>query len=162
MSPRLKAVSKMVDNELVGKLKTIDFQITPGALEIINSSKIPAKDLINELSDDWGEEKKIITVRNAINLVLTIKKSPRFVAASKEVISELKTQFEKEPDIPRLLRRTYFTLKKYNTPVTAGHISRVTHKKKNTEMIYLSKLINLGFVKKEQRKDNKIYYCLAG
>lgn len=151
----------MEENELVGKLKSIDFQITPGALEIINSSKIPTKDLISELSGEWEEEKKIITVRNAINLVLTIKKSPTFAAASKEVISELKTQFKKEPDIPRLLRRTYFTLKKYNTPVTAGHISRITHRKRNTELVYLKMLINLGVVKKELRED-KIYYYLVG
>lgn len=152
----------MAANELVDKLKSIDFQATPGALEIINSSLIPIDELIAEINDSWKEDEKLITVKKAISLILVIKQSPKYAAASKEVISELKSRFIEEPVVPRLLRRTYFTLKQFEKSVTAGHIARLTHRKRLTEKIYLNKLVQQGLVKKERKEGKEDYFWIIG
>ncbi|MFX0050498.1 MAG: hypothetical protein ACFE8U_04310 [Candidatus Hermodarchaeota archaeon] len=150
----------MAAKELVNKLKSIDFQVTPGALEIINSSRIPVDELIEEIYDSWKEDEKLITVKRAINLILVIKKSPKYAATSKEVISELKSRFKEEPKVSRLLRRTYFTLKHFDNPVTAGHIARITRRKKITEKLYLNQLVQQGLVKKVRKEGKEDYFWI--
>ncbi|UCG90159.1 MAG: hypothetical protein JSU57_00090 [Candidatus Heimdallarchaeota archaeon] len=146
----------MSESELLDKLKAMDFQITPGALEVIKNSHMQISDLLTGIEHSWKSDQKIITVKEAINLIL----NSRQAGISREIVSEIKTH-EKFVPIPRRLRRTYTILKRLEKPVTAGHIARITHRKKTTEQIYLNQLVIDGFVKKERTGNKGIYYRIA-
>jgi hypothetical protein len=134
----------------------MDYQITPSALEVIKNSHIPINDLIDSLEHSLKGKEKMITVKEAINLMF---RSHKDMAASRPVISELKAR-GKQISVPRRLLRTYSVLKRYRSAVTAGHIARITHRKKITEKIYLDQLVSQGYVEKTQTERKKIYYEL--
>ncbi|MFX0206555.1 MAG: hypothetical protein ACFFDT_11270 [Candidatus Hodarchaeota archaeon] len=146
----------MSESDLLDKLKAMDFQITPSALEVIKNSHIQIKDLLNGIEHSWKSEKKIITVKEAINLIL----DSRHAGISREIASEIKAH-EKFIPISRRLRRTYTILKGFEKPVTAGHVARITHRKKTTEEIYLNQLVIDGFVKKERKERKRTYYRIT-
>ncbi|MFW9904626.1 MAG: hypothetical protein ACFFFH_09860 [Candidatus Thorarchaeota archaeon] len=139
----------MSETDLLDKLKAIDFQITPGALEVIKNSHMQINDLLTGIETSWKSKEKIITVKEAINLIL----DSRQAGISREIASEIKTHKKFVP-VPRYLRRTYTILKRFEEPVTAGYVSRISHRKKTTEEIYLNQLAKDGFVKKK-REENK-------
>lgn len=142
----------MSESDLLHKLKAIDFQITPSALEVIKNSHIQINDLLTGIKRSWKSKEKVITVKEAINLIL----DSRHAGISREITSEIKAH-EKFLPIPRRLRRTYTILKRFEKPVTAGYIARITHRKKITEKIYLNQLVADGFAKKEH-SGNKIVF----
>ena len=135
----------MSETDLLDKLKAMDFQITPSALEVIKNSHLQINDLLTGIETSWKSKERLITVKEAINLIL----DSRQAGISREIVSEIKTH-EKFIPVPRQLRRTYTILKRFENPVTAGHIARVTHRKKTTEEIYLNQLVKNGFAKKER------------
>ncbi|MFX0014744.1 MAG: hypothetical protein ACFFB2_00910 [Promethearchaeota archaeon] len=143
----------MSESDLLNKLKAMDFQITPSALEVIKNSHIQVDDLLTGIKRSWKSKEKIITVKKAINLIL----DSRLAGISREITSEIKTH-EKFVPVPRRLRRTYSVLKQSNQPVTAGYIAQKTHRKKTTEKIYLNQLVSTGFVTKVRKEDSKFYY----
>ena len=143
----------MSETELLDKLKELDFQITPSALEVIKNSHMQINDLLTGIETSWKSKEKIITVKEAINLIL----DSRQAGISREIASEIKTH-EKFVPIPRHLRRTYTILKRFEEPVTAGYVARISHRKKTTEEIYLNQLVRDGFVKKEQEGRKAIRY----
>ncbi len=145
----------MSQNDLLDKLKTIDFQITPSALEVIKNSHVEINDLLTGIEHSWKNEEKLITVKEAINLIL----SSKHAEVSREITSEIKTR-AKYVSVPRRIRRTYTILKRFQKPVTAGDIARITHRKKTTEKIYLNQLIIHGYVRKEQQGRTKPRYCV--
>ena len=147
----------MSESNLLDKLKAIDFQITPSALEVIKNSHMQINDLLTGIESSWKRKEKIITVKEAINLILSSKQA----GITREIASEIKTH-EKFVPVPRRLRRTYTILKRFDRPVTAGYIARITHRKKNTEEIYLNQLVKGGFVKKERTKGEKARYRVTG
>ncbi|MHA2203739.1 MAG: hypothetical protein ACW991_08625, partial [Candidatus Hodarchaeales archaeon] len=122
----------MSETDLIDKLKAMDFQITPSALEVIKNSHLQINDLLTGIETSWKSKEKIITVKEAINFIL----DSRQAGISREIISEIKTHEQFIP-VSRQLRRTYTILKRFERPVTAGHIARITHRKKTTEEIYL-------------------------
>ncbi len=146
----------MSETDLLDKLKAIDFQITPSALEVIKNSHLQINDLLTGIETSWKSKEKLITVKEAINLIL----DSRQAGISREIVSEIKTH-EKFIPIPRQLRRTYTILKRFENPVTAGHIARVTHRKKTTEKIYLNQLVKDGFVKKKREGRKAIRYWIV-
>ncbi len=147
----------MSESNLLDKLKAIDFQITPSALEVIKNSHMQINDLLTGIESSWKRKEKIITVKEAINLILSSKQA----GITREIASEIKTH-EKFVPVPRRLRRTHTILKRFDRPVTAGYIARITHRKKNTEEIYLNQLVKGGFVKKERTKGEKARYRVTG
>ena len=147
----------MSESNLLDKLKAIDFQITPSALEVIKNSHVQINDLLTGIESSWKSKEKIITVKEAINLILSSKQA----GIAREIASEIKTH-EKFIPVPRRLRRTYTILKRFDRPVTAGYISRITHRKINTEEIYLNQLVIGGFVIKERTKSQKARYRVTG
>lgn len=140
---------------MLDKLKGIGFQVTPSALEVINGSRLPIEEIVTELSGSWKDSNKVLTVEKTITLVLMIKNR---IKESLPPPTAAKTSFI--PEVPRLLRRTFFALKQFKGPVTAGYIVRKTHRKKSTETVYLNKLVTLGFITKEKREDDQIVYKL--
>ena len=144
----------MSESNFLAKLKALDFQITPGALEVIKNSHVPFGDLIADIQKFWEGEEKIITVKEAINLMV---RSREDIAISREVVSEIKARKEYVP-VPRQFRRTYTILKRFEQPVTAGYVARITHRKKSTEEIYLNQLVKLGFVTEIQKDNEKKRY----
>lgn len=148
----------MSESNFLAKLKELNFQITPGALEVIKTSHMPFSDLIANIQDSWEGEERIITVKEAINLMV---RSREDMVISREIATEIKARKEYVP-IPRQFRRTYTILKRFDRPVTAGYISRITHRKKNTEEIYLNQLVIGGFAIKERTKGQKARYRVTG
>ncbi len=148
----------MSESNFLAKLKALDFRITPGALEVMKNSHVPLGDLIADIQKFWEEEERIITVKKAINLMV---RSQRDIAISREVVSEIKAR-EKYIPVPRQLRRTYTILKRFEKPVTAGYIARITHRKMTTEEIYLNQLVKLGFVTEIQKGNEKKRYQIGG
>ena len=139
----------MYKNNLVAKLKATEYSFSPGALEVLKNSHIPIDDLLAAIEQFWkGEE---IKIREAINIMLTTKQA----GVSKEIASEIKARRE-YLDIPKRFRRTYTVLKQFDQPVTAGYISRITHRKRVTEQLYLNHLVKLGFVTKNKKARYKI------
>ncbi|MHA2243550.1 MAG: hypothetical protein ACXADY_01140 [Candidatus Hodarchaeales archaeon] len=147
----------MSESNFLAKLKDLNFQITPGALEVIKNSHLQINDLLTGIESSWKSKEKIITVKEAIDLILSSKQA----GITKEIVSEIKTHKKFVP-VPRRLRRTYSILKRFDRPVTAGYISRITHRKKNTEEIYLNQLVIGGYVKKERMKGQKARYRATG
>ena len=146
----------MSESDFLDKLKAIDFQITPGALEVIKNSHVQINDLLTGIEISWKREEKIITVKEAINLIL----SSKHAEVSRAIVSEIKAH-EKFIPVPRRLRRTYTILKRFDKPVTAGYVARITHRKKSTEEIYLNQLVITGFVRKERKAGKKAHYRVA-
>ena len=140
----------MSEADLLNELKAIDFQITPSALEVIKNSHVQINDLLTGIKTSWKSKEKIITVKEAINLIL----DSREAGIAREIASEIKAH-EKFVPVPRHLRRTYTVLKRFEEPVTAGYVARITHRKKTTEEIYLNQLVKNGFVKKKKQKGRK-------
>ena len=140
----------MSEADLLNELKAIDFQITPSALEVIKNSHVQINDLLTGIKTSWKSKEKIITVKEAINLIL----DSREAGISREIALEIKAH-EKFVPVPRHLRRTYTVLKRFEEPVTAGYVARITHRKKTTEEIYLNQLVKNGFVKKKKQKGRK-------
>ncbi|UCG03092.1 MAG: hypothetical protein JSW11_03700 [Candidatus Heimdallarchaeota archaeon] len=145
----------MSETDLLDKLKAMDFQITPSALEVIKNSHMQINDILTGIETSWKSKEKIITVKEAINLIL----DSRQAGISREIALEIKTH-EKFAPVPRQLRRTYTVLKRFEEPVTAGHIARITHRKKTTEEIYLNQLVKAGFAKKERKGMKAIRYWI--
>lgn len=143
----------MAETDLLDKLKAKDFQITPSALEVIKNSHIQINDILTVIETSWKSKEKIITVKEAINLILDSGQG----GISREITTEIKTH-EKFVPVPRQLRRTYTILKRFEKPVTAGHIARITHRKKTTEGIYLNQLVKDGFAKKERKGRKSVCY----
>ncbi|MFW9780033.1 MAG: hypothetical protein ACFFE8_14370 [Candidatus Heimdallarchaeota archaeon] len=138
---------------MLRKLRELGFEITPSALEVINGSKIPVDEIVAELKATWRDKEKILTVEETISLVLAIKDRIKESLPSVTV-----SRVDSLPEVPRLLRRTFFALKQFSGSVTAGHIVRKTRRKKSTEIIYLNQLAKHGFITKEIRKDNQTVY----
>ncbi len=143
--------------DLLSELEQLKIQITPGATEVLKNSNVPHAMLIEEIKRHWKKDSSALTVKDAIDLMLN---SDKYVQMSQTVHKELKKRIEETSIVPRLLRKTYFTLKRFNTPVSAGQVSRITRRRKNTEKVYLNKLTNIGLVKKTTRPDNKIHYSI--
>lgn len=146
----------MSETDLIDKLKAMDFQITPSALEVIKNSHLQINDLLTGIETSWKSKEKIITVKEAINFIL----DSRQAGISREIVSEIKAH-EKFIPVPRQLRRTYTILKRFERPVTAGHIARITHRKKTTEEIYLNQLVKDGLVKKKREGRKAIRYWIV-
>ena len=143
--------------DLVSTLEGLKIQITPGATEVLMNSKVPHSMLVKEIKKRWQEDHSALTVKDAIDLMLN---SDKYIQLSQKVHQELKEKVEETSTVPRLLRRTYFTLKQFNTPVSAGQISRITHRKTSTERVYLNRLTKAGLVKKYSKKNKKIHYSI--
>jgi len=146
----------MSETDLLVKLKAMDFQITPSALEVIKNSHMQINDLLTGIKTSWKSKEKIITVKEAINLIL----DSRQAGISRAIASEIKAH-EKFIPVPRHLRRTYAILKRFEEPVTAGYVARITHRKKTTEQIYLNQLVKSGFVKKEREGKKATRYQIS-
>ena len=146
----------MSETDLLDKLKAMDFQITPSALEVIKNSHMQINDLLTGIETSWKSKEKIITVKEAINLIL----DSRQAGISREIASEIKAH-EKFVPVPRHLRRTFTILKRFEEPVTAGYVARITHRKKTTEEIYLNQLVNKGLVKKEREGKKATRYQIS-
>jgi hypothetical protein len=144
----------MSELDLFAELEQIKIQITPGAVEVLKNSNIPEAMILKEIKYSWKNKSKAITVKDAINLMLN---SDKYVQISQKVHKELKETAQISEQVPRLLRRSFFTLKKFDKPVTAGQVAQRTHRKTSTERIYLDKLVAQGFVVKNQRKNKSVY-----
>ena len=88
----------MSETDLLDKLKAMDFQITPSALEVIKNSHLQISDILNGIENSWKSKEKIITVKEAINLIL----DSRQAGISREIVSEIKAH-EKFRPVPRQL-----------------------------------------------------------
>jgi Fic family protein len=146
----------MSETNLIDKLKAMDFQITPSALEVIKNSHMQIDDLLTGIKTSWKSKEKIITVKEAINLIL----DSRQAGISREIASEIKSH-EKFVPVPKHLRRTYSILKRFEEPVTAGYVARITHRKKATEEIYLNQLVKSGFVKRKREGSKTTRYQIS-
>jgi Fic family protein len=143
--------------ELFQELDRINIQITPGATEILKNSNVPLSMLLQEIKKKWKGKTQAITVKDAIEIMLT---SDRYAKISRKVQKELKTKVTEAITVPRIYRKTYYTLKRYNMPVTAGQVAQITHRKTNTERIYLNKLVEAGYLKKSSGKKKKTLYFI--
>ncbi len=146
----------MAESELLSKLKANNFKVTPGAMEVLKNSHIPVNDLVNDIAISWGDEERIITTKKAIRVMLN---SQKFSVFSKEITEEIKKKAELVVVVPRHLMRTYAIMKRFgNTPVIPGRIAQITHRKKETEKIYLEELVKNGFIKKKLKEKNQYSY----
>jgi hypothetical protein len=146
----------MSENDLLSKLKANNFQVTPGALEVLKNSHIPVDDLVNDISLSLGDDERIITTKKAIKVMLN---SQKYSVFSKEVVSEIKSRTAITVVVPRHLMRTYAIMKRFGkSPVTPGQIASISHRKKATEKIYLEELAKEGYVKRHLKGLNEIYY----
>ncbi|MHA1975503.1 MAG: hypothetical protein ACW98F_02845 [Candidatus Hodarchaeales archaeon] len=143
--------------DLASKLRHMKIQITPGANEVLMNSNVPQAMLVKEIKKRWKIDPSALTVKDAIDLMLS---SDKYVQVSQKLHKELKEKVEETSAVPRLLRKTYFTLKQLNIPASAGQVSRITRRKTNTERVYLNKLTKVGLVKKFSTKNNKIHYSI--
>ena len=146
----------MAESELLSKLKANNFKVTPGAMEVLKNSHIPVNDLVNDIAISWGDEERIITTKKAIRVMLN---SQKFSIFSKEITEEIKKKVEPVVVVPRHLMRTYAIMKRFgNTPVIPGRIAQITHRKKETEKIYLEELVKNGFIKKKLKEKKQYSY----
>ncbi|NHJ00954.1 MAG: hypothetical protein EAX86_02380 [Candidatus Heimdallarchaeota archaeon] len=141
----------MSENNLLLRLEKINFQITPSALQVLENSHIPAKEIIKDIKKYWKSDKKVITVKEAVDFML---ESSKFSKIAKEVKQEIKTR-KKPEEMPKKLFKTYNMLKKLNHEITAGEVARYTRRKGKTELIYLYELVELGYVEKIRFEDRK-------
>ncbi len=145
----------MPESDLLSRLEQIGFQITPGALQVLENSHITPKEIIEDIKEHWTPNKaRIITVKEAINFML---ESSKFAKISQELKKEIKAR-AKPSELPIKYQKTYNVLKKLNYEVTAGEVARFTHRKRNTETIYLNNLLELGLVSKTTSNDGKSRY----
>jgi hypothetical protein len=88
--------------------------------------------------------------------------SDKYIQASRrKVHEELKESVELSSQIPRLLRRSFYTLKRIDRPASAGEVAIRTHRKTNTERIYLNQLSNKGLITKIQTEEGKTLYSIS-
>ena len=147
----------MPTKSLLNQLKATKIQITPGAIEILKNSKIPTSMIVNDLTKKWKNRTKPITVKDAIDLMLS---SEKYEQISKQLHKEIKTRKKAFISVPRKYRHSFYTLKQFKEPVTAGQVAKKTKRKTNTERVYLNYLAAEGFVNKTKGKDNKILYLI--
>lgn len=145
----------MSDEYLLTQLGKLNFEITPSALEIFKNSHIPTDDLIRDILKSGTTENRLITVKTAINILLTSRKVD---VISREIALELKEKIT-YVEVPRRLNRTFLILKRLNDPVQAGNIAQITHRKKETEKKYLEQLFKLNYINRKEEK-GKILYML--
>lgn len=146
----------MSEKDLLKKLEANDFQVTPGALEVLKNSHISVNELVNDITQSWTNEERIITTKRAVKIMLS---SQKFSVFSREIVQEIKSRTKHSIVVPRHLMRTYAIMKRFsNKTVKAGQIAQITHRKKATEKIYLDELVQKGFAKKESDESNEIYY----
>ncbi|WP_455139707.1 hypothetical protein [Candidatus Hodarchaeum mangrovi] len=145
----------MSDEYLLTQLGKLNFEITPSALEIFKNSHIPTDDLIRDILKSGTTENRLITVKTAINILLTSRKVD---VISREIALELKEKIT-YVEVPRRLNRTFLILKRLNDPVQAGNIAQITHRKKETEKKYLEQLFKLNYINRKE-EEGKILYML--
>ncbi len=148
----------MSESNLFKELKQLKIQITPGAAEVLKNSNVPKAMILKEVKKKWIDKSDAITVKDAINLMLN---SDKYIQLSRKVHKELKEKVQPSIQVPRLLRRSFYTLKNFDNPVTAGQVAQRTHRKTSTERIYLNKLAAKGFVSKIQDKNSKTLYSIS-
>ena len=147
----------MSRKNLLTQLENAKIQITPGALEILKNSNVPTSMLFKDLTQIWKDRNKPITVKDAIDLMLN---SDKYVQLSKKVHKELKAKRKGFIEVPRQYRQSFYTLKKFKEPVSAGQVAKITRRKTATERIYLNSLVSEGFVKKTKTQNDKIHYSI--
>ena len=148
----------MSNEELIKELEKSNIHVTPSAIEVLNNSNVPVDMLIQDLKKLYKGKTKPLTVKNAIDLMLN---SDKYVQFAKKLRKELKTRTEDFIDVPRKYRRSYYTLKRINEPVSAGQVANRTKRKTATEKQYLDFLVSTGFVTKIQTENNKILYLVV-
>jgi Fic family protein len=147
----------MSTKSLLSQLEAVNIDITPGAMEILKNSKIPPKMIIKELTKKWKGRTKPITVKDAIDLMLT---SDKYEQISKQLHKELKARGNEFVSVPRRYRHSFYTLKQFKEPVSAGQVAKITKRKTNTEKVYLNFLASEGIIKKIKGKNDKILYLI--
>ncbi|MHA1207387.1 MAG: hypothetical protein ACTSSO_07460 [Candidatus Hodarchaeales archaeon] len=148
----------MSKKNLLSQLENAKIQITPGAIEILNNSNIPTSMLYKDITQIWKGRTKPITVKDAIDLMLN---SDKYVQIAKKVHKELKARQDGFIEIPRLYRRSFYTLKRFKEPVSAGQVAKLTRRKTATERVYLNFLVSEGIVKKIKTQNSKILYSIS-
>ncbi|MHA1944644.1 MAG: hypothetical protein ACXAC6_04395 [Candidatus Hodarchaeales archaeon] len=147
----------MSTKSLLSQLEAVNVKITPGAIEILKNSKIPANMIIKELTKKWKGRTKPITVKDAIDLMLN---SNKYKEISKQLHKELKARGDDFISVPRLYRHSFYTLKQFQEPVSAGQVAKITKRKTNTERVYLNFLASEGIIEKIKGKNDKILYLI--
>ncbi len=149
----------MSEKELLKKLKANNFQVTPGAFEVLKNSHIPVNELVNDITLSWAAEERVITTKRAVKVMLN---SQKFSVFSREIVQEIKSRAKDSVVVPRHLMRTYAIMKRFtNKTVKPGQIAQITHRRKATEKIYLEELVKKGFAKKGFSESNEIYYQIV-
>ncbi len=149
----------MSEKDLLKKLKANNFQVTPGALEVLKNCHIPVNELVNDITLSWAAEERVITTKSAVKIMLN---SQKFSVFSREIVQEIKSRTKPSIVVPRHLMRTYAIMKRFsNNTVKAGQIAQITHRKKATEKIYLDELVKKGFAEKKYDESNEIYYQIV-
>ena len=147
----------MSTKSLLSQLEAVNIKITPGAIEILKNSKIPANMVVKELNKKWKGRTKPITVKDAIDLMLN---SNKYQQISKQLHKELKARGNGFISVPRRYRHSFYTLKQFQEPVSAGQVAKITKLKTNTERVYLNFLASEGIIKKIKGKKDKILYLI--
>ena len=148
----------MSRKKLLSQLENAKIQITPGAIEILNNSNIPTSMLYKDITQIWKGRTKHITVKDAIDLMLN---SDKYVQISRKVHKELKARQDGFIEVPRRYRQSFYTLKRFKEPVSAGQVAKVTRRKTATERVYLNFLVSEGIVKKIKTQNSKILYSIS-
>ena len=148
----------MSDSDLFTELTHLKVQITPGAAEVLKNSNVPKAMILKEVKKMWIDKSDAITVKDAINLMLN---SDKYIQLSRKVHKELKEKVKTTIQVPRLLRRSFYSLKQFDKPVTAGQVAQRTHRKTSTERIYLNELAAKGLISKSQGKTDKTLYSIS-
>jgi hypothetical protein len=148
----------MSRKNLLSQLENAKIQITPGAIEILNNSNIPTSMLYKDITQIWKGRTKPITVKDAIDLMLN---SDKYVQIAKKVHKELKAREDGFIEVPRLYRQSFYTLKRFKEPVSAGQVAKLTRRKTATERVYLNFLVSEGIVKKIKTQNSKILYSIS-
>ena len=148
----------MSESNLFTELKQLKIQITPGAAEVLKNSNVPKAMILKEVKERWIDKSDAITVKDAINLMLN---SDKYIQLSRKVHKELKEKVKTSIQVPRLLRRSFYSLKQFDKPVTAGQVAQRTHRKTSTERIYLNELAAKGLISKSQGKTDKTLYSIS-
>ena len=146
------------DSNLNAKnIKTISDEALLGGVGhvVLNPNTTPAID--NEIVLEFAQNS--IRDLNGVKIDLMLN-SDKYVQLSRKLHKELKEKVEEISSVPRVLRRTYFTLKRLEAPISAGQVSQITHRKTSTERVYLNKLTKAGLVKKIMTKKDKIHYSI--
>jgi hypothetical protein len=147
----------MSRKNLVGQLESAKIQITPGAIEVLKNSNVPTDMIIKDLTKVWKGRTTPISVKDAVELMLN---SDKYAQMSKNVHKELKARQENFISVPRRYRHSFYTLKRFKEPVSAGQVAKITRRKTATERVYLNFLVSEGIVEKVQTKDDKILYLI--